>query len=82
VSERANPPPETAETDVARGEEAEHGTEDLGQRVDEAERTADEARDDAEQAANREKARGIVGEDVGGEAPELDRPEETPKARQ
>lgn len=74
---------ESAGTDAARGAEAEHdGPDDLEQRVDEAERRADAARDDAEEAAKREKEGRAVVEDVGGEAAELDQPEETPQARQ
>ena len=68
-------------TDVARGEEAERD-DSFEKKVDEAERRADEARDEAEEAVSREAEGRTVVEDAGGQAPELDQPEETPPARQ
>ena len=56
--------------------------ENIEKQADEAERRADEAREDAEEAVKREAEGRTVVEDVGGEAPELDQPEETPQARQ
>ena len=56
--------------------------EDLERKVDEAERRADETREHAEEAAEREEETRTLTEDHGGEAPELDVPEETPPARQ
>jgi hypothetical protein len=56
--------------------------EDLEKQADEAERRADEARDAAEKAVRREEEGRTAVEDVGGDAPELDQPEETPQARQ
>ena len=56
--------------------------EDIEQQADEAEQRADKAREDAEDAVKREAEDRTVVEDVGGEAPELNQPEETPPARQ
>jgi hypothetical protein len=57
-------------------------TDDIEKKADEAERRADEARQAAEEAVNREAENRTAVEDVGGEAPELDRPDETPQALQ
>ena len=56
--------------------------EDIEQQADQAEARADKARKDAEEAVRREAEGRTVVEDVGGDAPELDQPEETPQARQ
>jgi hypothetical protein len=56
--------------------------EGIEKRVDEAERRAEAARDEAEQAVRRERETRTVVGDVGGEAPEIDQPAETPQARQ
>ncbi len=57
-------------------------TDDIEKKADDAERRADEARQAAEEAVNREAENRTAGEDVGGEAPELGQPDETPRARQ